>query len=68
MQTVIVAFLFPKRDTGRKLMKALLLYLIGENKLLSTESLGDDKAMLAKVMLYARASFVLTTFDQVKIE
>nr|BEK62752.1 MAG: nucleoprotein [Anopheles phasivirus 2] len=63
MQTVIVASLIPKTEIGRQLMKALLLYLIEETKLLSSERLGDDKDILAKVCPYARASFMSNLYD-----
>lgn len=58
MQTVVAAAVFPKGAIGSSLMKALLLYLIEENKLLSTENFTNDQEILTKVIPYARASFV----------
>ncbi|QEM39251.1 capsid [Guadeloupe mosquito phasivirus] len=58
MQTVISAAIFPKSILGSSLMKALLLYLIEENKLLSNEHFNNDQEILAKVIPFARASFV----------
>ncbi|AMA19448.1 nucleocapsid protein [Phasivirus baduense] len=67
MQTVIVASVFPKSSTGKTLMKALLLYMIEENKLLSRNtSTQNDNAILIEVMKYAKASFMSTIlpFDE----
>lgn len=58
MQTVIVAAILPKSDLGRELMKALLLYLIEENKLLSQAGSMSDADILKRVLPFARASFV----------
>nr|QIC54226.1 nucleocapsid protein [Phasivirus wutaiense] len=59
MQTVIVASIFPKGALGVKLMKALLLYMIEENKLLSKNtSTQSDEAILTEVMKFAKASFM----------
>lgn len=71
MQTVIVAAIFPKGDEGISLMKALLLYMIEENKLLSKNtSTQGDEAILTEVIKYAKASFMSTVLalkDRVEI-
>nr|WGT93823.1 nucleocapsid [Phasivirus phasiense] len=64
MQTVIAAAVFPRGTQGTQLMKALLLYLIEENKLLSTTSGSTDADILAKVIPFARASFVSSVVPQ----
>lgn len=67
MQTVIVASVFPKSEVGKTLMKALLLYMIEENKLLSRNTATqNDNAILIEVMKYAKASFMssILPFDQ----
>nr|QLJ83477.1 nucleoprotein [Broome phasivirus 1] len=67
MQTVIVASVFPKSEVGKSLMKALLLYMIEENKLLSrNNTTQNDNAILVEVMKYAKASFMSTIlpFDE----
>lgn len=58
MQTVIAAAVFPDDEMGVSLMRALLLYLIEENKLLSNTAGQTDLAILNKVLPFARASFV----------
>lgn len=58
MQTVIAAAIFPKGALGVQLMKALLLYIIEENKLLSNVGNASDADILQKVTPFARASFV----------
>lgn len=58
MQTVIAAAIFPRTGLGVSLMKALLLYLIEENKLLSNVAGMSNADILAKVIPFARASFV----------
>lgn len=62
MQTVIAAALFPRSALGKDLMRALLLYLIEENKLLGQDKTGDDAMILAKIIPYARASHVSSIF------
>lgn len=62
MQTVIAAALFPRSALGKDLMRALLLYLIEENKLLGQDKTGDDGMILAKIIPYARASHVSIIF------
>nr|UYL94377.1 MAG: putative nucleocapsid protein [Hameenlinna phasivirus] len=58
MQTVIAAAVFPRGNNGSQLMKALLLYLIEENKLLSNVGGVPDHDILLRVIPFARASFV----------
>lgn len=70
MQTVIAAAIFPKGPKGVQLMKALLLYLIEENKLLSNVGAATDSEILQKVAPFARASYVsgiVSHNDRVKI-
>lgn len=64
MQTVIAAAVFPKGQIGVSLMKALLLYLIEENKLLGGTSALSDQETLLKVIPFARASFVSSIVNQ----
>nr|BEK62749.1 MAG: nucleoprotein [Anopheles phasivirus 1] len=66
MQTVIAAALFPRNGVGKDLMRALLLYLIEENKLLGQDKSGDDSMILAKIIPYARASHVSSIFPMEK--
>lgn len=68
MQTVIAAALFPRSALGKDLMRALLLYLIEENKLLGQDKTGDDAMILAKIIPYARASHVSSIFAVSKRE
>lgn len=58
MQTVIAAAVFPKEIIDLSVMKALLLYLIEENKLLSNVAGALDSDILARVIPFARASLV----------
>lgn len=66
MQIVIAAAIFSRSNAGRVLMKALLLYLIEENKLLGQDRAGDDTTILNRVIPYARASFVSSIFQAEK--
>lgn len=70
MQTVIAAAVFPKGPIGVQLMKALLLYLNEENKLLSYTGALSDPDILQKVTPFARASYVsgiVSQTDRIKI-
>lgn len=64
MQTVIAAAVFPRGQVGISLMKALLLYLIEENKLLGGTSASSDQETLTEVIPFARASFVSSIVSQ----
>lgn len=64
MQTVIAAAVFPRGPIGLSLMRALLLYLIEENKLLGGASNSSDQDTLTKVIPFARASFVSSIVNQ----
>lgn len=64
MQTVIAAAVFPRGQVGVSLMKALLLYLIEENKLLGGTTTSSDQETLTKVIPFARASFVSSIVSQ----
>lgn len=66
MQTVIVASILPKSPVGISLMKALLLYMIEENRLLSKVRNQTNEMILDEVIKFAKASFSsnVLPFDQ----
>lgn len=49
MQTVIAASIFPAGDIGKTLMKALLLYMIEENKVIGEQSNANAADVLNTV-------------------
>nr|QRW42056.1 MAG: nucleoprotein [Niwlog virus] len=58
MQTVIAASIFPSGDNGKTLMKALLLYMIEENKVIGEQRNANPQDVLTRIIPFAKASYV----------
>lgn len=58
MQTVIAAAVFPAGANGKTLMKALLLYMIEENKVIGEQRNANPADVLNRIIPFAKASYV----------